>query len=131
MVTNFGITNDGRGFSTLEEFCQLAGTLAKPDQQIRTCTLDWLNDVLSWPFFAIGVRYDFVWRNSEVSRQRLGYTETIRQLEARGVERFPNEFTGKAVSDIHAARRGEGPTVFDWLVEIFENNAQFVELRLQ
>ena len=71
-----------------------------------------------------------VWRNSDESRRRLGHQETVRQLESRGLDRFPSG-GAKAVSEIHEARRGEGPTVFDWLVEIILDNKQYVELRLE
>jgi hypothetical protein len=50
------------------------------------------------------------WRNSELSKLKPGYPETIRQLEKR-LE------TGNFVArDLEAAKRHEGTTVFDWLV---------------
>jgi hypothetical protein len=52
-------------------------------------------------------------------------------LELRGAERFPNEYTSRSVSDITEARRGHGPTVFDWLLEIIEDNRDCVELHLE
>jgi hypothetical protein len=67
--------------------------------------------------------YTLIWRNSEESRRQLGHAETVRQMEQRKVWRFPfGDCT--AVSDIDAARRGEGPTVFDWLIEMIDRNSE-------
>ncbi|MBV6698043.1 barstar family protein [Kitasatospora aureofaciens] len=63
--------------------------------------------------------YAIEWRDHEVSRRNLGYPETVRQLEDRLTRCHPTnrEHVG---ADLAAARAGQGPTVFDWLVRIIE-----------
>ena len=61
------------------------------------------------------------WRNSELSRQALGYAETVRLLRKRLESCHPSA-TAKTGAAIAAAERGEGPTVFDWLVEILRTH---------
>jgi hypothetical protein len=132
MPGNTLVIIDGRDFSTLEEFFQVFGRhWLGTGYDGAGGNLDWFNDILWWPAGEEGGRYTLVWRNANESRQRLGYGETVRQLEQRGVKRFPNEFTCRAVSDLNQARLGRGPTVFDWLLEIIEDNRECVELRLE
>lgn len=65
---------------------------------------------------------DFVveWRDHEVSRLNLGYPETVRQLELRLTRCHPTNRSAVR-ADLEAARAGRGTRVFDWLVEIFED----------
>lgn len=130
MVGSTVITIDGRDFSTLEEFYDVVGRVIVGSDHHGGGNLDWFNDILFWPCGEKGTCYTLVWRNADESRRRLGHRETVRQLQSRGTERFPNG-TAKAVSNIHEASRGEGPTVFDWLVEIIADNREYVELRLE
>jgi len=58
-----------------------------------------------------------VWRASQLSRERLGYSETVRQLERRLSKCHPNS-RPVVQADLDAARHRQGPTVFEWLVEI-------------
>jgi len=57
------------------------------------------------------------WRYAAVFRQRLGYPETIRQLEQRLLKCHPDNRRHTA-AELELARKGKGPTVLDWLVEI-------------
>jgi RNAse (barnase) inhibitor barstar len=122
---------DGRDFSNLEGFYGAVGRAIIGPEHPDSGNLDWLNDILSWPCGEEMTPYSLVWRNSEESRRRLGHAETIRQMEQRKVWRFPFGHGSKGVSDIDAAHRGEGPTVFDWLVEVIERNGEYVRLRLE
>jgi hypothetical protein len=61
--------------------------------------------------------FKLIWKNSTVSRQRLGYQETVRHLELRLARCHPSN-RDYVAKDLEAATRKEGPTVFDWLVEI-------------
>ena len=130
MVGGTIITIDGRDFSTLDEFYDVVGRLIAGSDCPGRGNLDWFNDILYWPYGEKGARYTLVWRNSDESRRRLGHKETVRQLEIRGLDRFPCG-EAKAVSEIREARRGTGPTVFDWLLEIIVGNREYVELRLE
>jgi hypothetical protein len=57
------------------------------------------------------------WVNSALSRERLGYPETVRQLGRRLVRCHPTNRESVA-ADLERVRRGMGPTVFDRVVEI-------------
>jgi hypothetical protein len=57
------------------------------------------------------------WLDAGRSRQALGCPETVRQLE-RKLERYHPANRGLVQAELQEARRGEGPTVFDWLMEI-------------
>jgi hypothetical protein len=57
------------------------------------------------------------WKNHDASKQRLGYAETARQLQKR-LERCHPDNVALVETELAAALRREGPTVFDWLVEI-------------
>jgi RNAse (barnase) inhibitor barstar len=59
------------------------------------------------------------WRAHERSRAALGYPETVRQLERR-LDRADPGNRESVRAALAAAREGRGPTVFDWLVDIFE-----------
>jgi uncharacterized protein (TIGR02996 family) len=124
------ITIDGRDFSTLEGFIGTLGRAIYGEDHQDTANLDWLNDILAWRRGELMSTYTLVWRNSEESRQRLGHAETVREMEKRKERRFPFGLA-KAVSDIEEARRGEGPTVFDWIMELIELNSKYVRLRLE
>jgi len=121
---------DGRDFSTLEEFYRVIGRAIIGPEHSGSGNLDWLNDILSWPCGEEVAPYTLLWRHAEESRRRLSHAETVRQLEQRKVRRFPFG-DSKAVSDLDAAQRGEGPTVFDWLIEVIEGNGEYVKLQLE
>ncbi|MER6301314.1 barstar family protein [Kitasatospora sp. NPDC001539] len=63
--------------------------------------------------------YVIEWRDHAVSRRNLGYPETVRQLELRLTRCHPANREHVAAA-LAAARAGEGPTVFDWLVQVIE-----------
>lgn len=81
--------------------------------------LDSLNDCLRGGF---GTPCDrparFIWADSAKSRAALGYAETVRQLERRLARCHPGN-APRVREELAAARRGEGPTVFDWIVQVF------------
>lgn len=129
-VGSLVITIDGTQFSTLDEFYDVVGQKLAGSNQPGRGNLDWFHDILYWPYAEHGARYTLVWRNSAESRKRLGHEETVRVLVSRNVEQFPYG-DGKAVSNLSNARRGVGPTVFDWLLEIIEDNQEYVELKLE
>ncbi|MEO0422993.1 MAG: barstar family protein [Pseudomonadota bacterium] len=109
---------DGTHFQTLEEFWSHFQSEVLGGQHWGR-NLDAFSDVLRGGFGTPEEGFILEWRNSEHSRQTLGYTETIRQLRKR-LECCHPSATAKARTAIAAAERGEGPTVFDWLVEILK-----------
>jgi hypothetical protein len=59
------------------------------------------------------------WKNSAVTRERLGYLETVRQLDRQLTGCHPSNRQSVG-EELDRARLGVGPTVFDWLVELIE-----------
>jgi hypothetical protein len=68
---------DGKDFSTLEEFCEKVWPLLAGRPCGGGTSLDAFHDILSWPEEV----YTFVWRNSGLSKERLGHSELARKLE--------------------------------------------------
>lgn len=125
---------DGQRFSTLDEFYEVISRTLVPGVNWGR-NLDAFNDILRGDYGTPEGGFVLRWVNSEQSRERLGYLETIRFLERRLKESDPDyEFI---VAEIEMAREGFGPTVFDWLVEIIrvhgpsgEESGDGVELML-
>lgn len=109
---------DGRDFSTLQEFYEVVSRVLIPGAEWGH-NLDAFNDILRGGFGTPDGGFVLRWVNAAMSRERLGYPETVRQLERRLGRCHP--LNRKFVrADLRRARRGVGPTVFDWLVEIIE-----------
>ena len=113
---------DGRNFATLEEFYEEIGRTLIPGAEWGR-NLDALADILSWVDDGFVLR----WKHHELSRERLGYPETVRQLERR-LERCHPMNRERVREELGLARAGEGPTVYDWLVEILTERKVPLEL---
>ena len=111
---------DGARFSTLEEFFEEVSRVLVPNHYWGQ-NLDAFNDILRGGFGTPDEGFLLIWKNSDLSRQRLGYSETIRQLELRLTRCHPSN-RGHVGRDLRAALRHEGATVFDWLVEIIQRH---------
>ncbi|MFD7026009.1 barstar family protein [Promicromonospora sukumoe] len=83
--------------------------------------LDALNDVLRGGFGTPPDGWVLRWSDSETSRVALGHPETARRLERLlpGVD--PSNRAAFAAR-LDAARRGEGPTLFDEIVAIIREH---------
>jgi hypothetical protein len=79
--------------------------------------LDAFNDVLRGGFGTPDEGFILRWHDHEISKHRLGYEETVRQLQMR-LGRCHSTNRDRVAKELDAALRHEGPTVFDWLVEI-------------
>ena len=79
--------------------------------------LDAFNDVLRGGFGTPDSGFVIRWVNSARSRKILGWPETIRFLEKKLTTCHPDNVPS-VEADLSAARRGEGQTLFDLLVEI-------------
>ena len=110
---------DGNDFKTLEEFYDVITIiLSIPSWWGRN--LDAFNDVLRSGFMP-EQGYIIIWKNSHLSKQFLGYEETVKQLTKRLGKCHPdNVFSIQ--EEIDEAKRQIGSTVFDWLVEIIRNH---------
>ncbi len=118
---------DGNSFSTLEEFYdEVSRKLILGENWVRN--LDAFSDILSGGFGTPDEGFILLWQASEVSRVRLGYGETARQLERRLGRCHPSNRRQVEI-ELAAARSARGPTVFDWLVEIIRSH-DTIELRL-
>src|SRR6185503_12568585 len=60
--------------------------------------------------------YTLVWKNFNLSKQRLRHSETVAELERLLAAAHPSART-TLEERIADAKRGVGPTVFDWLVD--------------
>jgi len=121
---------DGNNFSTFEEFCEEFNR--KMNLEISwNGHLDALNDILNGGFGTPDEGFALAWKNSARSRETLGYGETIRLIEKLLQRCHPSNapYFKKKLDD---AKRNEGPTVFDWLVEIIcSEGHEDIELRLE
>jgi RNAse (barnase) inhibitor barstar len=110
---------DGERFLTLEEFFE------EIDQVLRLSrwghNLDAFNDILRRGFGTPDDGFTIRWKNHEISRVRLGYPETIRQLELRLQRCHPasRETVSRYLTD---AENGREATVFDWLIGIIRRH---------
>lgn len=83
--------------------------------------LDAFNDILRGGFGTPEGGWVLQWQNSESSKTALGYEATIRRLEQILLTCHPSNRS--VVRDrIAIARRGEGPTLFDEIVEIIREH---------
>jgi hypothetical protein len=88
--------------------------------------LDAFNDYLVWP----DEKYVLIWRDSYLSRERLGYEEMVKWLEERVQNCHPSNVPHMQ-ERLEAAKLEEGQTMFDLLVEIIEENSDYLQLRLE
>jgi RNAse (barnase) inhibitor barstar len=107
---------DGKDFTSLEGFYD-----AISNKLISGATwgrnLDAFNDILRGGFGTPQEGFVLRWTNSRLSAERLGYPETVRQLQSR-LDRCRSENRDRVLQDLARAQVHEGATVFDWLVEI-------------
>src|SRR5271168_2309890 len=75
---------------------------------------DAFNDILRGGFGTPEGGFILVWKNHEMSRIRLGYPETIRQLGFHLDQCHPTNIPF-IQEQLRVANKGEGTTVFDWL----------------
>ncbi|MFF8931472.1 barstar family protein [Streptomyces longwoodensis] len=121
---------DGKQIKTLEDFWRAIGEAINGPGGYFGRNLYAFADCLSGGF-GTPDDDDYVveWHDHQVSREHLGHPETARQLEIRLSRCHPTNRPSVS-ADLAAARDGRGSTVFDWLVEIFNDRAPGV-LRLQ
>lgn len=109
------LTIDGASFSTLEGFFDEVGLkLFRGHPWGRTLrSFSTALDEMMSEYGPVVV----YWNDSEKSREDLGYPETIRYLEARLANAGEAE-KEELIFELEAAKRGEGDTLFNRLVEI-------------
>jgi RNAse (barnase) inhibitor barstar len=107
---------DGTRFSTLEEFYAEFTRVVIPGFDPPLSNLDAFDDVLTGGCGTPDDGFTLRWKNHQMSRQRLGYPETVRQLELRLARCHPTN-RPQVAQDLKQAQSHQGPTVFDWLTE--------------
>ena len=108
---------DGNRFSTLEEFYdEITSVLGL---SLWGHNLDAFNDILRGGFGTPDGGFVLRWKNHHVSEQRLGYP--VRQLKSRLDHCHPTARL-RVTQQLERARAGQGPSVFDWLVEIIRDH---------
>jgi len=121
-------TIEGTRFATLEGFFAEIGRVLIPGAAWGH-NLDAFDDILRGGFGTPREGFTLLWRDAARSRRQLGYPETVRQLERRLARCHPDN-RARAMAELARARRGEGPTVFDWLTAIIaEHDDIALELR--
>lgn len=109
---------DGCSFSTLEEFFDHVGARLIPGV-VWGHNLDAFNDILRGGFGRSEGGFVLCWKDHDISRQRLGYDETVRQLQKKLARCHPDN-VASVEGELAIAISRRGPTAFDWLVEIIE-----------
>ncbi|MFF8846868.1 barstar family protein [Streptomyces sp. NPDC015127] len=121
MTTTYVI--DGAEVTDLESFWTVIGEAVNGPGGYFGRNLDALADCLGG---GMGTPDDgdFVveWRDHELSRRALGREETVRQLGLRARRAHPDN-RAEILDQLARARAGAGPTVFDWIVAVFEEHA--------
>ncbi len=107
---------NGEQFSTLEGFFDEISRVLIPEARWGH-NLDAFNDILRGGFGTPEEGFILIWENSELSNCRLGYSETVRQLEKRLDHCHPSN-RDAVKTQLRRAQNNKGPVVFDWLVEI-------------
>jgi len=85
--------------------------------------LDAIDDILRGGFGTPDEGIILKWSHSRFSKEKLGYAETVRQLEIRLKQCHPAN-RDSLRQELSQARAGVGPTVFDWLIEIIAHHGQ-------
>ena len=110
---------DGSEFGSLDEFfvhfSERAGTA------LWGHNLDAFNDVLRGGFGTAEGGFTLRWKNHAISRQRLGYEETARQLQRR-LQTCHVDNRTQVARELEAAEARQGATAFDWVIEIIRDH---------
>ena len=114
------IVIDGAEFDTLEGFFRQFAAVAL-DAEYWGQNLDAFNDVLRGGFGTPEGGFVLEWRNHALSVDRLGYPETVRQLSLQHLRCHPDN-KAYVYEYLSSAQRGEGTTVFDWLLDIIREH---------
>lgn len=119
MVTELVL--DGSRITSLETFYDEVSRVLVPGAEWGR-NLDALDDILWGCFGTPEWPYIIRWCGSGLSAQHLGYAETVRYLE-RKLSRCHPSNRERVTIELERARRGEGATIFDRLIEVIESHS--------
>ena len=111
---------NGDNFQNLEQFYDEISRVLIPGSEWGR-NLDAFNDILRGGYGTPSGGFVLRWKNSETSRKNLGHSETATQLENRLLHCHPAN-RADIQKQLKLARAGQGPTVFDWLVEVIQTH---------
>lgn len=109
---------DGAQFSSLEEFAQYFSNMVFKGHQWGG-NLDAFNDMLRGGFGSPEGGFILRWENSAISRQSLGYPETIKWITEHLNTCHPTNIP-HLQQRLAEAKQGNGETLFDTIVEIIQ-----------
>jgi len=106
---------NGGHFSDLEGFYDEVSELFMKDEDWKVGTLDGFDDIL------YGVDSDIIWKDSEKSKEDLGFdlTKEFYENKIRIGKPFNVELIQQKLDDLVA---GKGQTLFEILIEIIESH---------
>lgn len=113
---------DGSKVTSLEAFWDQISEILIPGA-FWGRNLDAFNDILRGGFGTPEDGFILRWRDSAVSKDNLGYPETVRQLRLR-LDRCHPTNRVRVRNELIEAENGMGATVFDWLTEIFSYHGE-------
>ncbi len=111
---------DGARFDDFDGFCDEISRQLIPGANWGR-TLNAFNDLLRGGFGTPEGGFHLIWRNADLSRDRLGRAETLRLLRAQLKTATPPQ-RALVLEDIEDVLRGSGDTLFDWLVMIVQEH---------
>src|ERR1700737_1985099 len=118
----------GDNIRSLEDFYIVIGEAVNGPGGYFGSNLDALSDCLRGGFGTPDTGgFQFRWFRHEESARNLGYSEGVRQLEFR-LERTRPSNRENVENDLANARRHQGPTVFDWIFSVFQDQDSPLEL---
>lgn len=107
---------DGARFHDHAGFMEEVSRLLQPDVSWGR-NLDAFNDILRGGFGTPEGGFVLEWLHSDVSREALGFPETVRWLEEK-LRRCHPANVSDVQADLQAAKEGRGQTLFEILVDI-------------
>jgi RNAse (barnase) inhibitor barstar len=112
---------DGAAFSDFEGFTREFSKLL--DDYTWHGNLDAFNDILRGGFGTPEGGWTLRWINSDLSRDALGYTATLRRLEKMLLTAHPSN-RPHVQARISSAQQTTGPTLFDEIVAIIREHGE-------
>lgn len=111
---------DGLSFDSLAGFFDVFGAAVLGSTEYVS-NLDAFNDVLRGGFGSPDGGFILRWKNSGVSRDKLGYGETIKFIERKLNTCHPSN-VASVLDDLQLARNHQGETLFDIICGILNNH---------
>jgi RNAse (barnase) inhibitor barstar len=109
---------DGLEFADFQEFVKYFSKIVLIDWEWNG-NLDAFNDILRGGFGTPDEGFTILWKNSNISREKLGYVETVKLLKERGDNCHPSNIS-YFQEQLEQAKQNSGETIFDAIVKIIQ-----------